>query len=226
MLKHRSRSRSTKTIEQELIFPSIILLCASSKSGKSHEIKNIIYTACKQGRFSYGLVFSASAFNSDYSFMSEEYVHGMWDKAVLKRFIEGQKVQIQRYGAAKPAFLVLDDMVGSIKWNSDFMRSFITRFRHYNLTVVIASQYIYAIPPIIRECVTYAIIFKQMNKRSIDALKDTFFVEQDSFNACRDFIAKHTVGYNFLLIRPGEELKHKYTVACAPAVIPDFYLDF
>lgn len=209
-----------------LTFPSIIMICARPRSGKSHAIKSIIYSACKQGRFNHGIVFCPSAYNGDYDFMPQDHIYGYWDEEVLKRFVQRQEALSSRDRPAPPAFVILDDLVGSVKWNSDFMKSTITRYRHFNTTFIIASQYIYAIPPTIRECVTFAIVFKQTNNRSLKAIWETFFNEQDTFKLCGEFIDRHAVGYKFLLVRPGEELGRKYVVNCAPEEIPAFNLAF
>lgn len=191
--------------------PSIILLVASPRGGKSHTIKYLLHSFCMQGRFSHGIVFSGSIQNKDYSFIPQQYVHP-FSEDVLKQFLLIQKTYTM------PAFLVLDDLLGACNWNSQLMTHLLTTYRHYKLTILIATQYVQKIPPAVRNCVTFACIFNQSNKRSIDSVYESFLYDFNNVKQAQEFINSNCKGYYFILVNISEvEFSKKYKLYIAPA---------
>jgi hypothetical protein len=197
--------------------PSITVLAAAPGGGKTHLIRWLICEWSRLGRFSYGWVFSPTAFNGSYNWLPEANRSEVYTDKALQGIIDHQKTY------RNPAFLILDDCMGSINFLNALWTNFITTFRHYNLTLLIASQYILKIPPVMRQCVTYAIVFKQNQKRSLVALHENFFVEMDNWQEVRRFIDRNAVGYKFILVRCLDSVK-RYTLSQAPSKPCDIVL--
>lgn len=200
--------------------PAVFLFTASPKSGKSVMIKYLLYKMLKVKRFNYGIVFSSTAFNNDYSFMPEEFVHSTFDEEIIKNLMMKQRSR----GTGK-AFVVFDDILGDLKLTSNLMIKLLSTYRHYNISIFLATQYLYKVPPTIRECYTYAFIFRQTNMRSIDVLRETYFIEFKNKHEVQQYIGKHTKDYQVIVVSVGESQEKKYKVMKAKLLKP-FYIQF
>lgn len=202
--------------------PSIILLIGKPKRGKSYFIRYLNYMwAVNRGTFNHVLVFSGSAsFTEDFSYVPEDYIH-TWDEEVLKNFIEMQKEN------GYQALLILDDVVGIAKMQTDLFEQIISTHRHLNLTIVISMQRMTKyISTLIRTCAGYAGIFKQdsLNERKSvwsDFCQDLQFKEFE--NHMNQMAVKHDLLWIDLNC---EDLKSKYRKIRAPEKIPLFRLKF
>lgn len=93
-------------------------------------------------------------------------------------------MDIQKQNQDKPAFIIYDDCLPQKAFKSEIFTNLITQYRHYNITVIIATQYIYKVPPTLREGTTYTAIFLQSTRRSIQAI----FIDVNSAGKNRDGI--------------------------------------
>ncbi len=159
--------------------PLLIYTVGSPGRGKSVEIQDIFYTLAKERKVSYGIVICPTIYNGAYNFIPSEYQYATYDEDVIRKLMIGQK-QLSRNNTVKNAFIIFDDCIGNAEWKSNLMQELITTHRHLKLTIVIASQYCYSIPPLIRSCANLAIIFKPPNERSYKCLLDTFFLDYDN----------------------------------------------
>ena len=206
----------------KLITPNISLFAGSPGMGKSHLIRYLIYKFCKSGKFNYGIVFCPTAFNGAFDFISDKYV-GNYNEELLKKFMNYQEQ------SKKPAFIIFDDCLGSITNinNNNTLTKLFTCYRHFNITVLFSTQYIYKVPPVLRECSTYCFIFKQFNKRSISALYETFLYDKNTIDEAKRYIMENTENYHFILVNnKASNNKAKYIISVAPNKIPKFFLDF
>lgn len=144
--------------------PALCVFAGSPKSGKSYMMKKILQST-KHPAF----VFTGTPFNNAYSFLDKKRVSGNYTDNKLRAILRHQRDK------KVPLVLVFDDMIGSsIKWNSRLINHMITCYRHYNLRILIATQYIHKIPPTIRESAKYAIIWRQHTANAIDAVRHSF----------------------------------------------------
>ena len=100
----------------------------------------------------------------------------------------------------KQVLLILDDCVVDTNFlNSPSLKKIFTRGRHCGLGLIFTTQYLYAVPPIVRSNCDYAIV-GQMNRQSIQILADEYLsgdLER------KDFISLYnraTRDYSFLVI--------------------------
>lgn len=197
--------------------PAITLISAKPRSGKTQFIKYMICTLFMERKIKYGLVFCPTLFNGSYNFIPEQFTYSMYDERIIKNLMRLQVRQIIEKGKdnVEPAFIVLDDCIGSINFDSPLFQKLISRYRHYNITIFIATQYLFKIPPLIRDCTTYFICFNQTTKKSIDAIHETF-MQDFNYKTCYQFIKKNTKDYHFIVVDNEEAEENKYTVSKVP----------
>lgn len=197
--------------------PSITVLYAPPRCGKSHLIKHLVYSFCKAGKFNHGIVFCPTG---GYDFMPDGYVHSMYSDEMLSSFMSFQK----RNG--KPAFLIFDDCLGMINPNSKVFTKLFTTYRHYNITILITAQYVNKLPPVCRDCATYVFVFKQFSEPSFIGLHKAFFPNFDDWKQTKAFVEKNTGDHKFIIVDTLESPERRYSVSKAPSKIPNFKLSF
>src|SRR4051794_25075941 len=116
--------------------PEIIALFGRPASGKSHAIKALIYTMAKKGKMKFGLCICPTAFTGDYAYLPKKYVWDEYDEGKLEKYVEWLRNKRKKLGDKMPPnFVILDDLLGRIDWNSKFWSSWIATFRHTNTTI-------------------------------------------------------------------------------------------
>jgi hypothetical protein len=203
--------------------PSIHIFPASPGSGKSYLIKFLVYLLSKKKQIDYWVVFCGTAFNDSYSFIPEGYVFTNYDENVL-----GNCLRFQSQSTKKPSLgIIFDDC---ISFETDMRRGRIisklfTEFRHYNCTVFVATQYMYRLPPVVRESAAYYWLFPQRTNRSWGVIYEVVGSNNfENFNEFKKFVLTETS-------------KERYTVVFCDRVkgifesfkasrIPDFFLEY
>lgn len=190
--------------------PSISILSAAPRSGKTFLIKDIIYKLASEGRIDHGLVFTGTAFNRNFDYLPTEIVSG-YDEEKLKRFLKYQKDMIEK-GNPKDAFLILDDILGYINLYSPLWTMIFSQYRHFRITIFLATQYIYRVSTVSRECATYAFIFQTGTNKSLTALYETYGLLFDKKEQFKDLINEVCVDYRCLMVvnnAPGMHNRYK-----------------
>jgi hypothetical protein len=203
--------------------PSVHLMVAAPKSGKSHLIKYLIYCLARSRRIHYVVVFSGTAFNNNYDFIPKSYVFSDYDENVLAQIMSYQQT------SNKQVLIVFDDCVAfdHIFRSSQLFNKLITEHRHYKATVFIATQYIYKVSPTIRESCAYYWIFAQRTKRAYEAIYETVGCNShDEFLDFKKFILDNTGDYYVIFADRMEEPEKMYKRFKAPSTLPRFYLNY
>lgn len=186
-------------LSNEIKTPNISLFVAPPRSGKTFLMRYLIYTLACEGKFKYGLVFSPTQDDSFDKLIPEKYIHRQFDEQKLKLFLRKQKK------TKLPAFLILDDAAGSIDMNGKLFNHLFTSYRHYNLSIFVSIQWIHKVAPVVRNCTTYAFVFKHSNQKSYEVLHSAFFADKDNWKETRDEINNSLKQpYSFILIKPEE----------------------
>lgn len=191
-------------------YPSLNMMFASPRSGKSYMCRFLIIELCKMGVFSSILVCSNNIFNGDYDFLPKHCLKSEFKETYIQQLVDYQSYLKERQINNVHACLILDDVLGSRDLNSNFMRNFITRFRHLNITVFITVQHCKAIPQIYRSCCSQSFIFEQFSQPQIRALREAFVYQCKNDNECAEFIRRYTNDYNVLLCYCNERLEKRY----------------
>jgi regulator of replication initiation timing len=215
----------------ELTIPGLYIAVGSPKSGKTH-LCRYIYEKYKE-KFFYTIAFTPTV--EDYEYLKEEpektrIIDITPDNAsrklentklnkTLSNLIELAK---QKQASKKIICLIIDDGIGCINWSNAIFFQLYTRFRHLNFFILITTQYLYSIPPVLRTCVFGGFLFKQIDSRSTEASYDTF--GRSHFKKLRDWeemlTQKFKKKYQFIFIDKNKEnIQEIYRVLKCPEVI-------
>ncbi len=147
--------------------PAIFLWLASPGSGKTHFIKYLITEFCKKKKFKYGLCFTNT---QDYDgFLSESYVHKMYDEKILMRLLA-----LQKQNNYPPCFIIFDDCL-NFNFNTPFFARFISEYRHSNISLFFGVQHLHSLKsPLLYQCTSYVFIPHNDSKREIKIIYDQF----------------------------------------------------
>lgn len=125
--------------------PVVMCFIGEPRSGKSTLIKSLMRYYATQNYFKFGLVITGSKWNGDFDFIkNDSAVWDGYDEERLKKYFEKLKARaevLHKKGKKLPkSFVILDDLLGTIA-NSDWLKSTLARFRHYNVTLMVSAQY-------------------------------------------------------------------------------------
>jgi hypothetical protein len=206
--------------------PNITLICAPPESGKTYLIKYLISDLFKAKKLKYGLCFCPTSFGGDFDYLPQKYIHTFYNEDIVKNLMDIQISQISQFGKAEPAFIIFDDCIGAVNLKSKFIMQLFSTYRHYNILIIITTQYLKKIDPLIRVCANFFITFCVNDKKTLTEINDTYCHEMNNYKQVHDFIKKHTQDYHFLLIEPKKAVDKKYTVYKAPKIKKNLYIDF
>lgn len=174
--------------------PGLYLLVAPPGSGKTSLIKFEIFKGAQKKSYNLIVIFTSTP--SDYDdVINSDYIY--------TRFSEDALARIMRYQRDNPScktLLIFDDMVGAMNFNSDLINQLVTQYRHYNLGVVIATQYCKKIPPTTRESCTKAFILGLNSRDAFKACFESFGQIFQKFNVFQNYVEKNTLNHNFIVI--------------------------
>jgi hypothetical protein len=203
--------------------PFVLLIVGSPNSGKSHQIRYITYCLAKKKRINRCVVISASSdISGDFDWQDEDYLFDTYSDKLLENIIEIQKNNL------KPGLLILDDCIGEANFGSKVFKRLISTYRHLKLSIIISVQYLNSVlPPLFRNCCSFASWFRQDTAVSLKALYDSFgqrgFSKLDEFKAYTIDLKK----YQFIWYsKECESNEQCYKKMICPAKIPEFKLDF
>ena len=197
---------------------SIIFIAGSPGAGKSHLIKFLVYTYAKQFNYIYSIC--PTKYDGDYDYLPDKFVLDIYNEEFIEKLID-----IQQSNNKKRVLLILDDILGSINFDKPLWQKITTRYRHLNISIIIATQYCKKIPILFRQCVSFAIIFRQNILHSFKGLYEYFGNEYGRFEDFKIFIMKYCEGYQTIIwSRDGySRLKNNhYKRFTAPKCIPQF----
>ena len=214
----------------QMKLPCINAYVGAPRSGKSWAIKHHVIRLLLQGKLQFGMVITGTKFNGAFDFITNQnMVIAGYDEKILKGYLKKLKeYRIANGNEPASAFLILDDMLGQIPWESAIIIHMLSNYRHYGLSIFIATQYIYKISPTTRTVSDYVFIWGQDNKRSYDAIYDSFGLMFDDFKDFKDTLDAITeVDFQCMVYRKDKRKKEeRYGYYQAPDDIPKVQFDF
>jgi len=210
---------------------AIIALIGEPKSGKSTLIKALMKYYYDIHYFKFGLVITGSFFNGDYDFIVESPALQVWKKydeeRLMKYFntLEKRAEKLHQQGKGKklpPSFIILDDLLGTIQ-NSDWLKSTLTRFRHYNVTIMVAAQYAAEVKgcgTLFKSITNLSFMFPSHNANQVEAMHRAWGGWYKKENDFRDALIKvQQVDHACLLFQKDKKtLEEAYILfKCSPA---------
>lgn len=184
------------------IINKTLTLVGKRCSGKSYMLKHIVMheihlfskvfcicpTECVNNF--YGDIIPQNCIYEEYS---EEWASQLIHKLTIENSNKTKDKQ-------KKVLLILDDLISDINFHqSKTLKTIYSRGRHIGLSVLVTTQHLYSLSPLIRANSDY-IFCSQQNRASVELLQSQFMSGNISK---QDFLAmyyKYTVDYNFLLI--------------------------
>jgi nicotinamide riboside kinase len=122
---------------------------------------------------------------------------------------------------ASQVLLILDDCVSDTKFHqSPTIKKIYTRSRHFFLSVIITTQYLYSIPPVCRNNSDF-ILCGQLNRASLGLLNEEFCSADIDKTQFIQMYSKATKNYGFFVINTssvtdGADLNSVYGIARTP----------
>ena len=201
----------------------LFLLLGKTHSGKSMILKYIMYQIHRRRPFDFGISFSKTYFNGSCNFVPKRHQYSEFKEDLVIKFMEIMK-QYKQQGIEKHAYLILDDMIGSVNLKTSIWDIIATQIRHYNISVFITSQYIKKLPPILRSNVNIIFATKIVKKSDLDCMFEEFGVgmDRDTFKHMFEY---NTQNYNVLVIdntTTSNDPNMVYSRIKSPEHLPDF----
>ncbi len=166
----------------ELEDSNLYLGCGQVRSGKSFLLRALLLEAWYKFIIKFGIVFSCTPWNGFWQTILPEKAVKEFSIDRLEDYLEWLSVNKEQYGKS---FLIIEDAVGSLRTGA-IIEKLVANYRHYDISFLgFATQYIYKMPPIVREQACLVGIFKHYTKKSLMALYETF---GSSFYSYKEFI--------------------------------------
>lgn len=158
--------------------PGLSIIAAKAGSGKTSLIKFGIFELARSQGVDYIYVFTSTP--TDYEYLPPRYVISGYTTQKLAIIMNNQS-----NSRDKRLLLVFDDIIGSVDFFRDpLIAKLVTEFRHFNIGVIISTQYIYRISPVVRENAFTAVLFKQI---TFNAQKACYESYGGDFKKLKDF---------------------------------------
>lgn len=212
-----------------------IQLYGRPNSGKTHLIRYLVASMAKEkNKFDHVILFCKTAeLTDDYSFLPDCYKFREYSDDVLLEYLKVQSRAIKDPNIkVKPRGLViLDDIIGkSQKLETDLLIEFTTQYRHFNVNIILSSQYINKVPPQIREAGNHIFLFRQHTDNSKEAAYLSFAGSHfDNKKSFFSFMRKTTGNYRFLyvdLTSQSTEVNDVFKSLICPAEKLSFRLEY
>ena len=213
---------SVNSGEDIITIPGLAIIAGTCSSGKSHLIEFIAKSMFLNKKIDYIIVITMTP--NDYEWLDERFVHKQYSNDLLARILKKQRETDYKL------LLIFDDMIGALDFNSKLITILTTEYRHFGggISIIFATQYIYKIPPTIRETANRCILFAQNTKKALQATFDTYGqLNYNSLHEWTHFMQQVLTGYNFLLINTrAASSNSKIVVKCAPTKIKNIKIYF
>ncbi len=196
--------------------PSLTLIIASTKSGKSNYILNLLANSdfigpdekTDKAYFEQIKVISTTLNCDPKGAIYEELFdcEDHYSDAMIKNLISSQK----SYGSRDDmpfTCLVLDDVLTPDFKKGNEVSMLGTRFRHFNIGLyILSTQSCRAVSPILRSNATDIVIFKQNNKKEYEKIKEEWsplFGNEETFDKIYNYAIDYKP-YSFLYLKLSE----------------------
>lgn len=160
---------------------AVIVAFGKRRTGKSFLLRDLLYQ--KRHVFNHGLVITKTKFNGFWqNYFPMNVVHGNYDPSIIENFMKLQ-LDIMSENEKNPshkkinpwAVIILDDVIADkhVRYD-DTLATLFYNGRHFKICVMIASQYVFGLPPGLRGNADFAMCFKQVQKRQRDQLAEDY----------------------------------------------------
>ena len=193
--------------------PFTLCITAPTKSGKTVTIANMIYRWLKP-EFD-EIIYISPTITIDKTLETnikkDDEIVKISDKEDLKNIddiLEELSESQEKLGDEKKNILiVLDDMISYFKKTKSTLNDLPSLSRHYNISFIVVSQVYSAFPPRLRKNAHYHIIYKIINKKDLQAIKEEIGSNFEDFDELYSESTKEK--YSFLYLDNTEMKAYK-----------------
>jgi hypothetical protein len=176
--------------------PGLVVISGKQGSGKTMLVKYIVKNL--RDKLRYGIVFCQTAFNTpNCDYIDEKYIHTKYDPQILYNLM---KIQASIPKERRPlAFIIFDDCIVDSYHNDKWFNQLITQTRHYNVLVIITTQYVNKLSPMLRENCFQCAIFAADTHRVINSLYESYGQSKfDTYNDFKKYLLENTKDHQFI----------------------------
>lgn len=167
--------------------PFMVALYSKKAGGKTTVIRFVAYTY-KNFLKKIIVISETSDINQAYDYLPKEYVHSKYDSKIINDLM-GKQIANKKANKLEHVLLILDDVIGMNglnfqKTKDNPLNQLFTANRHYNISMLVASQGVRCLPKLLRLNIDYAVILKNLNS-SINDLYEEYssLPKQNSINS-------------------------------------------
>ena len=191
--------------------PQVIVSIAKPRMGKSNAVRYwLLKNFIDKKIFKFCIVFTRTKFNNEYDFVPDKHIYTEYDPDILKKYMNGLEKLKKKTGKCPPNAVIIDDQQGLLNRNDSVLTNFIASHRHYNTSIFFNFQYLFGASPLLRECATYALMFRSAGHRTINGLFENFGMLFDNFDHFKKYFLNNTKKkYTGILYSQKENKLHK-----------------
>jgi hypothetical protein len=229
------RKKKNKLIDQlfngKAGIGQLFVLVGKSGKGKSYFVRYLLTDRLSRGIWKFGLVFTRTKFNDDYSFLPDKRVLEGYDENILRKYINNLRSIRKEKGKIEPNFIVFDDLQGILNNSTNYFNNFLSTFRHTNTNILVCNQYLAgknAVSTLAREQTNYAILFQSRTRRTLENLYESYGGLFPTLDAFKQYFLKATKEpYSAMLYSEDvDTLEENYITIMAPEDYPEMEFDF
>ena len=191
--------RTMYTVLKKIYEKTPCLICISGKirSGKSCACLALIKFNKQMKRFD-DIVVVSSTIHSNFWTKNGIPIQSQYEKLDQQMLNALREHQIKT-NKKRSVMLVIDDCIDSANMYDKGLVSFLTVLRHFNTTVVVITQSITKISPVIRSNCDFMILFQLIGEKALKTLFDELSMGESRSQFVADFIER-TKDYGALFI--------------------------
>lgn len=198
-----------------------VIMSGKPKSGKTHLLKYIVY----QHRYTFDRIIMAtpSIFSDpeDVAFLDSR---GITFPCGIDEIIDIYNEQMMN--SDKSLLLILEDMLDQIDMRNKVWGRLISTHRHINCSLIITTQYMKkSCSPVMRNMITEAFIFRDIQHESVKAIAETFSSELNVWEM-KKLIADNLPKGGHYCLHYSSTRDEDFVLYLAPAYIPKFIISY
>jgi hypothetical protein len=209
-----------------LQIPYLLIINGTQGSGKSHLIKYLMReNFLGPNKFDYGIVFSNTAWeHGSWDYLPENFVYEEFNESALTNLMKLQK-ENHKKGIKTNAFVIFDDCLDDAEqFTGASIKKLSTQLRHYNITIIISTQYPHLVPPRLRANSMYSIFFNiGSGRRGKDSLFQAYGGMFKDFTTFNEYYNNNIKDHKFIMYNKDED---KYCTYRCPETIPPFIFKY
>ena len=205
--------------------PYLMVICGRQGSGKSHLINWLMReNSLSDTAFDYGIVITNTAFEGSFPYIPQKYIFETFNPETVENLMNIQKKNVEK-GIHKQAFILFDDALDDPEqWTSPCIKRLTTQLRHYDISIIISTQYPHLVPPRVRANCMYSLFFDiGAGRREMDAIYNAYGGHFDNFQQFKAFYYNNVKDHKFVLY---DKESDTYKTYKCPPEIPKFQLKY